>query len=103
MPGHVRLGEHEPAVEEQDPALDLDGGAVAPDLPQPAEERDGDGTASATRSDVAAEAAEDLTGPVLGAGRARGRAAVGTPPPGGRAPAGRPWRPASTRSVSLFA
>jgi hypothetical protein len=31
---HVELGEHEPDVEQQDAALDLDAGAVAADLAQ---------------------------------------------------------------------
>ena len=40
---HVELGEHQTDVEQQDAAVDLDAGAVAPDLAQPAEERDLDG------------------------------------------------------------
>ena len=40
---HVGLGEHQPAVEEHDLAVDLDGGAVAADLAEPAEEGDGNG------------------------------------------------------------
>ena len=39
---HVDVGEHQPAVEEHDAAVDLDARAVAPDLPEPAEERDRD-------------------------------------------------------------
>ena len=39
---HVDVGEHQPAVEEHDPAVDLDARAVPADLPQAAEERDGD-------------------------------------------------------------
>src|SRR5438094_581686 len=35
---HVRVGEHQPAVDDEDAALDLDAEAVAPDLAQPAEE-----------------------------------------------------------------
>ncbi len=46
---HVEVGEHEPAVEEHDRALDLDAGAVAADLAQPAEERDLDGVGIAAR------------------------------------------------------
>ena len=37
---HVGVREEEPAVEQQDLVVDLDAGAVAPDLAQPAEERD---------------------------------------------------------------
>ena len=43
-PGHVGVGEHDPAVEDDDAAVDLDAGAVAADLPQPAEEDDPDGS-----------------------------------------------------------
>ena len=39
-PQHVGVGEHEPAVEEHDAPLDLDGRAVATDLSEPAQERD---------------------------------------------------------------
>jgi hypothetical protein len=35
--GHVGVGEHDPAVEEQDPVVDLDAGAVAPDLTEASE------------------------------------------------------------------
>ena len=38
--GHVGLGEHDPAVEDEDPPVDLDAGAVAADLAQAAEEDD---------------------------------------------------------------
>ena len=41
-PGHVGVGEHDPAVEDQDPPVHLDAGAVAPDLAQAAEEDDAD-------------------------------------------------------------
>ena len=41
--GHVGVGEHDPAVEDDDAALDLDAGAVAADLAQAAEEDDPDG------------------------------------------------------------
>ena len=40
--GHVGVGEHDPAVDEQDPLVDLDAAAVAPDLAQPAQEDDTD-------------------------------------------------------------
>ena len=40
--GHVGVGEHDPAVDEQDPVLDLDAGAVAPDLAEAAEKDDTD-------------------------------------------------------------
>ncbi len=40
--GHVGLGEHDPAVEDDDAALDLDAGAVAADLAEAAEEDDPD-------------------------------------------------------------
>ena len=39
-PEHVGVGEHEPAVEEHDAVVDLDAGAVAPDLTEAAEEDD---------------------------------------------------------------
>ena len=38
--GHVGLGEHDPAVDEQDAVVDLEAEAVAPDLAEPAEEDD---------------------------------------------------------------
>ena len=41
--GHVGVGEHDAAVEDDDPAVDLDAGAVATDLSQTAEEDDADG------------------------------------------------------------
>jgi hypothetical protein len=41
--GHLGVGEHDPAVEDHDPPIDLDAGAVAADLPQPAEEDHPDG------------------------------------------------------------
>ena len=41
--GHRLLGEHQPAVDEQQPAGDLEDGAVATDLAEAAEERDLDG------------------------------------------------------------
>ena len=36
-PGHLDVGEHEPAVEDHDPTVHLDAGAVAADLPEPTE------------------------------------------------------------------
>ena len=41
--GHVGVGEHDAAVEDDDAAVDLDAGAVAADLPEPPEEDDTDG------------------------------------------------------------
>ena len=41
--GHVGVGEHDAAVEDDDAAVDLDAGAVAADLPEPAEKDDTDG------------------------------------------------------------
>ena len=41
--GHVGVGEHDPAVEDDDAAVDLDAGAVATDLTETAEEDDPDG------------------------------------------------------------
>ena len=38
--GHVGVGEHEPAVDDEDAPVDLEAEAVAPDLTQPAEEDD---------------------------------------------------------------
>ena len=40
--GHVGVGEHDPAVDEQDAIVDLDATAVAADLAQPAEEHNAD-------------------------------------------------------------
>ena len=53
----VGAGEHQPAVDEQDRGRDrrrtalLDGHAVAPDLPEPAEEDEADGSHGARRRD----------------------------------------------------
>ena len=44
--GHVGFGEHDPAVEDDDPPLDLNAGTVAADLAQSAEEDDPDGPRS---------------------------------------------------------
>src|SRR3954465_15488067 len=41
-PGHVDVREHDPAVDDEDPALDLEAEAVAPDLAQATEEDDPD-------------------------------------------------------------
>ena len=40
--GHVGVGEHDPAVDEQDSLVDLDATTVAPDLAQPAQKDDAD-------------------------------------------------------------
>ena len=40
--GHVDVGEHDPAVDDEDAALDFEAEAVAPDLPEAAQEDDGD-------------------------------------------------------------
>ena len=37
---HVGLGEHDPAVDDEDAVVDLEAEAVAPDLAEPAEEDD---------------------------------------------------------------
>ena len=87
--GHVGVGEHQPAVEEHDPPVDLDAGAVAADLPEAAEEDDPDGS---------------VTGLSHGDGRRRsaGRRPRAPPGPGpsgsrhwpgraGRAPSAWPW------------
>src|SRR5688572_5951139 len=39
-PGHVGVGEHDPAVDQQDAFVDLDTGAVAPDLAEATKEDD---------------------------------------------------------------
>ena len=39
---HVGVREHDPAVENEDAPVDLNAGAIPPDLPQPAEEDDPD-------------------------------------------------------------
>ena len=44
--GHVGVGEHQPAVDDEDAAVDLEAEAVAADLAQPAEEDDADGSRS---------------------------------------------------------
>ena len=41
-PGHLDVGEHQPAVEDHDPPVDLEAGAVAADLAQAAQEDDPD-------------------------------------------------------------
>ena len=41
--GHVGIGEHDPAVDDDDAALDLDTGAITADLAEPSEEDDPDG------------------------------------------------------------
>ena len=41
-PGHVALGEHDPAVDDEDAVFDLETEAVAPDLAETAEEDDPD-------------------------------------------------------------
>src|SRR5262249_14086978 len=38
--GHVDVGEHQPAVDDEDAVIDLETEAVATDLAEPAEERD---------------------------------------------------------------
>ena len=43
---HVEVGEHQPAVEQHDLAVDLDAGAVAADLAETAEEGDLDGSSA---------------------------------------------------------
>ena len=48
--GHVGVGEHDPAVDEQDPLVDLDAAAVAPDLAQPAQKDDADRVAHCART-----------------------------------------------------
>ena len=45
-PEHVEVGEHQPAVDEHDLAVELDAGAVAPDLAEAAEEGDLDGVSA---------------------------------------------------------
>ena len=46
---HVGVGEHDPAVDDEDAAVDLEAEAVAPDLAQPAEEDDPDGRVDSSR------------------------------------------------------
>src|SRR5581483_6003704 len=86
--GHVEVGEHEPAVDEQDPTAVLAGGAVAADLPQPAEEGDGDGLSQVGRPPPTPRGPFAPCPP----GRpAPAPAAGGTAPPGDRARATSPW------------
>ena len=63
--GHVGLGEHEAAVDDDDPALDLDAEAVAPDLAETAEEDDPSSRGHA--SEASAGIAVALTHPVRSA------------------------------------
>src|SRR5256885_4052796 len=42
-PRHLRLGEHDPAVDHEDAVVDFEAEAVATDLPEPAQEHDLDG------------------------------------------------------------
>src|SRR4051794_37569403 len=84
--GHLHVGEHEPAVEQHDAAVDFDAGAVAPDLTQPPEEDDPYGISQCRRRDPATP-----HGLVVRARRARARAGGGTGRPGAPAPAGPPW------------
>ena len=44
---HVRVGEHDPDVEDEDPSVDLDARAVPTDLPETTEEHHPDGRAAA--------------------------------------------------------
>ena len=45
-----RLGEHDPAVDDEDAVVDLEAEAVPPDLTEPAEEDDLDGRGGSSRS-----------------------------------------------------
>ena len=44
--GHVGVGEHDPAVDDEDAVVDLEAEAVAADLAEPAEEDDRERTAN---------------------------------------------------------
>ncbi len=50
--GHVGIGEHDPAVEDDDASVDLDAGAVAADLAEAAEEDDANRFRQAVRLPV---------------------------------------------------
>ena len=90
---HVELGEHQPAVEEQELAVLLEHHAVAADLAEAAEERDGDGSGHGCGSAEEAEALEHPARLVLEAVGRRARSGGGT---------GRPGWP-STRSSAFTA
>ena len=49
--GHVGVGEHDPAVDDEDAVVDLEAEAVAPDLAEPAEEDDLDRRATHQRQE----------------------------------------------------
>ncbi len=72
--GHVGLWEHEAAVEEHDAPVDLDAGAVPPDLAEPSEEDDADrvshGARAAGPSD-APQVVDHLPRPLFSARRRR--------------------------------
>ena len=77
---HVGLGEHEAAVEEHDAPVDLDAGAVAPDLAEASEEDDAD-------RDQPRAASRRLVTPYAGCRcTCRARSSV----PAGAGPSGRP-------------
>src|SRR5690606_8013467 len=83
-PEHVEVGEHEPAVDEDDLVLELDGGAVAADLPEAAEERDLDRLSHCRAP--SRWRAPCLRGPVVSVPWG-----AGTPPPAGRWRGAWPW------------
>ena len=100
QPGEVRedqvdaevleLGEHQPAVEEQQLVVQLEDHAVAADLAEAAEERDRDGCGHGGRLSRAGRGPRAPCGPRPRGRRARDRSGAGTGPPAGRAPAARP-------------
>ena len=66
--GHVGVGEHDPAVEDEDPAVDLDAGAVAADLAEAAEEDDADRLGPGGAGGPGGRGPSGLAGRVLGRG-----------------------------------
>ena len=61
--GHVGVGEHDPAVDEQDPLVDLDAATVAPDLAQPAQKDDADRVTHCAVTVSPGRARADVRGP----------------------------------------
>ena len=91
--GHVGVGEHDPAVVDEDPALDLDADAVAADLAEPAEEDDPDRVVCGRSFAIGRR--------LLGSGRYRGRDRAGCRAVGVYAAASRSFATSSSVRVLL--
>ena len=89
--GHVGLGEHDPAVEDDDAAVELDARAVAADLPEAAQEDDANRIRQATRPRVHRQRRARRARGCEITVRARSSSSGGAAPSGSRHwPAGRP-------------